>query len=84
MNHSSHEGFADLLKEWWPESQLGGCGAFILSKKLLCLKKRLKLWPKHTFGAVKECKMSILHSLESLDITREARNLSPEEIVQES
>lgn len=33
---------SDLLKEWWNEPKLEGCGAFILAEKLAYLRQKLR------------------------------------------
>ena len=72
-----------MIREWWNEPQLEGCGVFTVSKELACLIKPLKCWAKHTFGAIKAQKVAILELLDLLDVTKENRNLNPNEQIQE-
>ncbi|KAH7677295.1 RNA-directed DNA polymerase protein [Dioscorea alata] len=76
----SAEGFLDLVKSWWTDPALEGCGAFILSKKLSHLRGHLRHWAKFSFGSIKLKKLALLNDLEELDIASEIRSLVPTEV----
>ena len=48
------EGFADLIKEWWGKVQVQGFASYIVAKKLLFIKEKLKTWNREVFGDIKE------------------------------
>lgn len=74
------EGFQDLIRGWWREMTPTGCGAFVLAKKLACLKVKLRSWAKFNFGSVKLKKLAFLQEVERLDIIKESRCLDTSEI----
>ncbi|XP_039126955.1 uncharacterized protein LOC120263117 [Dioscorea cayenensis subsp. rotundata] len=77
-------GFHELVHQWWSEISPRGCGAFILSKKIAGIRARLRHWAKHDFGSIKLQKLALLHDLEVMDLAKEERRLSSDEIRQES
>lgn len=70
------ENFTDLIKEWWNSTQPSGCGAFVVAKKIMHIKERLKHWAKYEFGSIKLKKLSLLHDLKRWDVARESHPLS--------
>jgi len=38
-----HEGFSDLISEWWGELQVQGFASFVVASKLKHLKEKLKV-----------------------------------------
>ena len=75
----SNEHLGALIQDWWTEINPEGCGAFILSKRLINLKIKLRRWASETFGSVKMHKKALLLELSSLDSNSENRPLSDTE-----
>ncbi|XP_039127523.1 uncharacterized protein LOC120263623 [Dioscorea cayenensis subsp. rotundata] len=73
------EGFGDLVKKWWEDCSLQGCGAFVMAKKLMYLRGQLRTWAKFSFGSIKLKKLALLHELDLLDVAKENGVLSAEE-----
>jgi len=44
------DGFCELVSSFWGELRVSGFSSFVLAKKLLFLKRRLKEWNKEVFG----------------------------------
>lgn len=76
------EGFGDLIRKWWNNTSPACCEAFILSIKVLWLKDNLNNWHKTAFGYLKLHKLSILHELENLNISKESQSLTLVELAQ--
>lgn len=72
--------FTDKIKGWWDEQDPIRCGAFIIAKKLLGLKKQFKLWAKLTFGSIRDRKRDLCQALDDLDVIQESRPLNGEEL----
>ncbi|KAH7659258.1 RNA-directed DNA polymerase protein, partial [Dioscorea alata] len=79
----SADGFQDIVKAWWVESSFDGCGAFIVSKKLSCLREKLRHWAKFSFRSIKLRKLALLNDLNVLDVAKESRTLDQAEQNQE-
>lgn len=75
----AYEGFNELIRGWWEEIQPVGCGAFVIAKRFAWLKKKLRWWTCHTFGAIHNCKLKLLHSIKALDIIRETCSFNMDE-----
>ncbi|KAH7687154.1 Exodeoxyribonuclease III protein [Dioscorea alata] len=75
----SDENVGALIQNWWSEINPVGCGAFILSKKLMFLKGKLRKWASESFGSLRLHKNSLLLELNSLDSLSENRPLSVDE-----
>ncbi|XP_039129007.1 uncharacterized protein LOC120265183 [Dioscorea cayenensis subsp. rotundata] len=75
------DGFREMIQKWWEDLAPTGFGAFVISKKLAGLRKRLRVWAKESFGSIKLKKLNLLQELESLDIIKESRCLLPNEVV---
>ena len=77
------ERFQGLFQLWWDELTPNGCGAYIMSKKLIHSKDNLRQWSRDNFGSIKLYKLSLLQELESLDISKETHSLSFTELERE-
>ncbi|KAH7684024.1 RNA-directed DNA polymerase protein [Dioscorea alata] len=66
----------NLIQDWWSAPNLFGCGAFILSKKLLLLKRNLRSWAKENITSLNILKLNLLDELNSLDTANECRDLT--------
>lgn len=77
------EGFREMVQKWWKEMTPVGCGAYVISKKLAGLRDRLRVWAKESFGSIKLKKLDLLQEVERLDIIKESRCLSSDEVVLE-
>ena len=74
-----HEGFKDLLRDWWQNMQFGGTFSFVLASKLKALKGILKGWNKEVFGRV-ETKKEALRRVVFWDELEKEKELSREEV----
>lgn len=77
----TNENFCTLINDWWFEINMVGCGAFLLSKKLIHLKSRLKVWASENFGSISAKKNALLLELNSLDSISEGRGLTDTEVL---
>jgi len=76
------EGFSDLIREWWGESQILGFASFVVASKLKYLKAKLKAWNREIFGDIRVKKHKLLELINSLDLKEGSFGLSSEELEQ--
>ncbi|KAG2684095.1 hypothetical protein I3760_10G062500 [Carya illinoinensis] len=63
-----HEGFVELVGQWWSSYHLQGNPSTVLAEKLKALKKDLKLWNEQIFGDVTlQKKKNLFQELQSLE-----------------
>lgn len=74
----SDENLDSLIQEWWSENNPEGCKAFILAKRLIFLKHKLRRWASESFGSLRIHK-NLLLELHSHYSISESRALSNEE-----
>jgi len=79
-----HEGFSDLISEWWGELQVQGFASYVVASKLKYLKEKLKVWNRVTFGDIRVKKLKLLDSINLFDRKEESSGLSSEELEQRS
>ena len=79
-----HEGFSDLIREWWGELQVQGFASYVVASKLKHLKEKLKVWNRVTFGDIRVRKLKLLDSINLLDLKEESSGLVSEELEQRS
>ncbi|XP_039137390.1 uncharacterized protein LOC120274917 [Dioscorea cayenensis subsp. rotundata] len=77
------EGFQELISQWWNSTTPVGCGAFIMAKKVSSLREQLRHWAKFSFGSIKLKKLELLQEIDKLDVMKESRCLTPQEVHQE-
>ena len=73
------EGFFDLIKEWWEETQPLGFASYVIASKLKYIKANLKVWNREIFGDIRVKKSMLLERINSLDLKEEP--LSSEDLV---
>lgn len=76
--------FNNLIREWWISPTLHGCGAFVMAKKLTHLKHELRSWARKGLGLIFQPKNALLLKINSLDILKEVRQSSINELAKES
>jgi len=76
-----HEGFVELVKNWWLSYEFSGLPSFILANKLKALKKDLKKWNIEVFGDIGKKKKELLESIRELDAIEECHSLEEDERV---
>ena len=54
------EGFSDLIKGCWGETQVEGFASYIVAKKLKFVKEKLQKWQRDVFGDIKTQKDNLL------------------------
>jgi len=52
------EGFFDLIKEWWEETQPHAFASYVIASKLKYIKAKLKVWNREIFGDIRVKKKS--------------------------
>jgi len=75
------EGFFDLIKEWWEETQPHGFASYVIASKLKYIKAKLKVWNREIFGDIRVKKHKLLEAINFLDLKEESTSLSSEEFL---
>jgi len=60
------DSFCDLVNFFWGELKVSGSSSFILVKKLIFLKSRLKQWNKEVFGHLDSKMADLVVKIKSL------------------
>ncbi|XP_039141263.1 uncharacterized protein LOC120278582 [Dioscorea cayenensis subsp. rotundata] len=77
----NNDQLCSLIHDWWTETNQEGCGAFVVSKKLIHLKHYLKVWASENFGFIYVQKNDLLLEINSLDSISKSRDLSDLEVL---
>lgn len=71
--------FTKLVKEWWDSFDIQGWGGYVISKKLILLKSKIKDWVNLAGGPMKKRKETVIRELEGRDRLEE-RDLEEEKL----
>ncbi|RVW20242.1 hypothetical protein CK203_110272 [Vitis vinifera] len=72
------EGFLDLIRSWWRETEVGGTVSYRLAAKTKELKQKLKVWNREVFGNLEGNKRAALQQVDYWDGVESERSLSLE------
>jgi len=61
------DGFCEVVSSFWGEIRVSGSSSFVLTKKLLFLKRRLKEWNKEVFGHLESKLAELVVKIKSFD-----------------
>ena len=61
------DGFCELVRSFWGELRVSGSSSFVLAKKLLFLKRRLKEWNKEVSGHLESKLAELVVKFKSFD-----------------
>ena len=61
------DGFCELVSSFWGELRVFGSPSFVLAKKLIFLKHRLKEWNKEVYGHLDSKMADLVAKIKSFD-----------------